>query len=284
MNPNRAFYPLLGLGVIGLALPTALGARFAPCLALGSACWLETVDAACRLLERAGLHPATALVGAALLAGSCFTSGRLIWSAWRQLQATRRFLATLQTSTAVTERERLTQAAERVGVSQAVTLIAGQTPRSCCYGFRRPHILVSEGLIRALEPHQLEAVLWHERRHLENRDPLRLFLGRLVRDSLPWLPLVGALERYFELLTELAADRQAVRIQQSPAGLAGALYRLLTSGGDASGLGAVAGLSQTSVRIDHLLDPSSAPRLQLRLWEWGATTLLATLAFCLLFL
>jgi Zn-dependent protease with chaperone function len=283
VNPNRVFVTLLGAGLIALALLVSLGLRFAPCLAIGSACWLDAVGSVCRLLDRAGFHERAVLVGVGLLAVAAVSFGRLIWSVRRQLRATRRFLATIRPGAVGAAADRLARAAQRVGIAQPVVLVAGPGVFSGCVGLWRPRIVVSETLVAALTPRQLEAILWHERYHLERRDPLRLLVGRAVRDGLSWLPVIGALERHFELLVELAADRQAVAMQRDPSGLAGALGRLLAAPKVPSAV-AVAGISQTAARIDSLLDPAWHPRLDLSLAEWGPTIGLSVLALCLLFL
>lgn len=281
MRADRVFAGLLGLGLIVLILPLGLGLRLTPCLAIGSACWFDVVGSVCHLLDRAGLHQRIALVGIGLLAIAAVTIGQVIWSIRRQLRATRQFLATLHPSA---RDGRLARAARHVGLIERVTLIAGAGAFSGCIGFWRPRILVSEDLVQTLTARQLEAILWHERYHAERRDPLRLLIGRALRDGLSWFPLVGALERYFELLTELAADRQAVMKQGGPAGLAGALYHLLTRPVALPSAAAIAGSTQTTARIDSLLNPAWQPRLHLSLAEWGPAVGLGVLALCLLFL
>jgi Zn-dependent protease with chaperone function len=100
-------------------------------------------------------------------------------------------------------------------------------PVAFCYGFVRPRVLVSTGLIELLSAHELEAVLLHEREHLRRLDPLKVAVGRLLASTGFFVPVLGALYRRFLVEKELAADRAVIAAQGDEASLGAALIRLV---------------------------------------------------------
>jgi Zn-dependent protease with chaperone function len=91
-----------------------------------------------------------------------------------------------------------------------VALFAGDAPQAFCAGYLRPRIYVSTGAVALLAPDELEAVLQHEQKHLEARDPLRLVCARVFGRGLFFVPALRPLaDRYVEL-AELRADAAAV--------------------------------------------------------------------------
>ena len=141
------------------------------------------------------------------------------------------------------------------------------TPIAFCYGYFRPRVIVSTGLIELLPTAELEALLLHEREHLHQRDPLKLALGRLLSSALFFVPALGALYQRYLVEKELAADRAAIAEQGGSAGLSGALARLVERGAEMQvPFGAGAG-DELEARIDSLLGEPA--RLELRLGPGG---------------
>jgi hypothetical protein len=138
----------------------------------------------------------------------------------------------------------------RVGEQQVLVLDGGSL-NAFTAGVLRPRIYLSQGALAALEPHQLNAVVAHEAHHVRRRDPLRLFMARIVVDGLFFLPVLGQLSRQLEALAELAADSAAAEAGGRSA-LAGALLAF-----DSAPAGAV-GIAPE--RVDALLGcPAQLP-------------------------
>lgn len=152
---------------------------------------------------------------------------------WGMLRRTRRVLARRRH---VRAPGRLRRAASLVRIADRVRCFADPRPGAYCAGLLRPTVWVSTGIVRRLRREELEAVLWHEARHLGRRDPLRLFVARVLASLLFAVPLIRELVERFELAAELDADRAAIAAQGSVSGLAGALYKL----GDGAGASALA--------------------------------------------
>ncbi len=76
-------------------------------------------------------------------------------------------------------------------------------------GFWQPSLVVTEGLLQALKPEHLEAVLTHEQAHHYYRDTFWFFWLGWVRRCTAWLPNTEALWQELLVLRELRADRWA---------------------------------------------------------------------------
>lgn len=77
----------------------------------------------------------------------------------------------------------------------------------------RPGVVVAtDGLHRHLTPAQVEAVLAHERAHLDGRHHLLVTIGDVLAATLPFLPLFKQAAPAVREFVELAADTVAVRL------------------------------------------------------------------------
>src|SRR5487761_1437840 len=107
--------------------------------------------------------------------------------------------------------------------------------------------------VAALNPGQLDAVLAHERAHLDSHHRRLLAMARIGRQVLPFLPLMRDADAQVARLVELHADDAAQRAR-GPRPLATALVTLATTGSPAPALAAAA--TDTVQRIHRLLDPA----------------------------
>jgi hypothetical protein len=89
----------------------------------------------------------------------------------------------------------------------------------------RPRIVLSQGVIDALSPDQLAAVVTHERAHAQGRHDLVTQPFAAWQQTFPFLPAAARALASVELLVEMVADDVARR-SCSPAALAQALGRL----------------------------------------------------------
>jgi beta-lactamase regulating signal transducer with metallopeptidase domain len=70
-------------------------------------------------------------------------------------------------------------------------------------------LLLSESLLAALDPDELEAVVEHERAHVAARENLKRFVLRASPDPLAFFPAGARLRAAFEAAAEEAADQAA---------------------------------------------------------------------------
>ncbi|MFB7716395.1 MULTISPECIES: M56 family metallopeptidase [unclassified Nocardia] len=136
----------------------------------------------------------------------------------------------------------------------AVILEVDQPAAYCVAG--KPHtVVVSRGVLSALEDDHLEAVLTHERAHLEGRHHLVLALTRGLATVMPRIELFthGAAE--VARLLEMIADDAAARIH----GRGTVLQALLTLSGIADGPAGALGVAEVglAVRVERLAEPAA---------------------------
>jgi Zn-dependent protease with chaperone function len=83
----------------------------------------------------------------------------------------------------------------------------------CLPGGARSVTVLSDGLMAALEPAELRAVLIHENAHLSQRHHLLLWAFAAWRQALPWLPTTRLAQEAVSSLIEMLADDVALKTQ-----------------------------------------------------------------------
>ncbi|WP_461174632.1 M56 family metallopeptidase [Arthrobacter sp. Z1-9] len=145
----------------------------------------------------------------------------------------------------------------------------------CLPGGARSVTVLSDGLMAALEPAELRAVLIHENAHLSQRHHLLLWAFAAWRQALPWLPTTRLAQESVNSLIEMLADDVALKTE-SKATLIKAIAivasgstgtaddAVIRSGGPSmalAGLDAAAGTTgsdsarTTASRVSRLLSP-----------------------------
>lgn len=80
-----------------------------------------------------------------------------------------------------------------------------------CFGIRRPKIYISIPFIEIMNEKELEAVLLHERYHLNNRDSLTMLLASTIQLLFPFFPVVSDLLVQYKVSREIEADKEAIK-------------------------------------------------------------------------
>lgn len=236
---DRVFTMMLGLALVSSAILLALLLTLAP-----------RVE---QLLARGAADTADIVVALVLLLAVCGISLGLA-TLFRQLVATAVLIRSL-VAQKVTLPASVVLAATGLGLDGRIDVVADERAFSFCYWFLRPRICLSTALVDRLDPDELRAVLFHERYHLRQRDPLRQIVARYFAAGLYVVPVVDELLAFHTLQKEIEADAEAVRASGDVRSLASALYKLLPDADDVS-LGLlvpVSSLSVTEARIDQLV-------------------------------
>ncbi len=140
----------------------------------------------------------------------------------------------------------------------------------CLPGGSRGVTVMSDGLVAALSPQELDAVLTHERAHLAQRHHLLLWAFSAWRTALPWLPTSRLAQQAVNSLIEMLADDSALATTDR-----GTLVRaiaVVATGQRSPGTGSAPGITDnpgsttTGRRLSRLLSPQ-AP---LTGWQRGA--------------
>ena len=140
----------------------------------------------------------------------------------------------------------------RMPIGGGVEIVPSATANAFCAGVIRPRVLITEGLLDRLDENELRAAVMHELEHARARGPLKVALAHVATRTLFWLPALGDLLDRYVLLSELSADRAAIRATSRSA-LAGALSEVID--GPPRLAGAVALADFAAPRIDRLFDP-----------------------------
>jgi Zn-dependent protease with chaperone function len=99
---------------------------------------------------------------------------------------------------------------ERAGT----VVISHDSPVAYCLpGGARSVTVLSDGLMAALEPGELRAVLIHENAHLTQRHHLLLWAFAAWRQALPWLPTTRLAQESVNSLIEMLADDVALKTE-----------------------------------------------------------------------
>lgn len=249
-NPaKRAFWALVGLAFGSLALLTFLLLWQAPQMARGV--WLACQDAFSAV---GGYLP---VIGLALpLAVIVVAAVRFVRSLAVQLWNTRLLVAAMQRRR-VPQPAALQDLVDELGLNASLHLVEDEAAYTFTQGLLRPQVWLSTGLVALLDPSELRAVLFHERHHLRQRDPLRVLLSRSLAEALFFLPLARSLCDTYMTAKEVEADQASAADNV----LASALLKLLrqrhTLPANAS-LAAIGPLDVTRKRIDRLVHQAPA--------------------------
>ena len=170
-----------------------------------------------------------------------------------RIRNTNRFVARLL-SPETTPSPEIEQLLHQLGLQGWVAVVAEPQPLVFCFGYLRPRLCLSTGLLAALPTEQLRAVLSHERHHLERRHPLLTLVLRTMADTFFFLPVLGETCHYLMIRMELTADVAAIQAVGRKS-LAAALHKLSSRKAVSRfdlGL-ALSDLNPSRARIEHLL-------------------------------
>lgn len=275
-GPNRTFVAvvLVSTTLMLAALWSAHHLLVAGAPVLASGAW---PGLSCLLLPAERDLPAH-LASYAFLAAIAAATTSGLWTLVQQYRQTRSLLQACLALRSPRWRA-LRPVVQGLGLEGRVDVVEIPAPMAFCYGYIRPRILVSTGLLASLPRQELEALLLHEREHLRQRDPLKVAIGKLLASAVFFAPLVGALHRRYLVEKELAADRAAIVEQGSSDSLAAALLRLIEVEGQAPPAYSAGGDEALEARIDVLLGNEAPQRagMRLKVGRSAAVALLAVL-------
>lgn len=116
---------------------------------------------------------------------------------------------------------------EKLQVKDKTYLIKSEKQFAFCLGIRHPKIYVSTSLVDLLTIQELEAVLRHERYHLNNRDTLTMLIASIGESLLPFFPLFSDFLYNYRIEREIRADAEAIQGLSDREPLISALKKLL---------------------------------------------------------
>ncbi|HZQ06835.1 MAG TPA: M56 family metallopeptidase [Anaerolineae bacterium] len=189
------------------------------------------------------------LVGLLVLVGTTVT---FAMRAWQNARRTQRQVNQLLAQSIPLSSD-LTGLAAALGIGARLDVVEFARPLSFCYGWRRPRILITSGLIELMTPDELAAVLAHEKYHLRNGDPLKILLLRALRDAVVFLPVLRDLTQNYFAAQEIAADEDVTQSPEARQSLARALYKMVRYAEDERL--SVSAFTPLSARVQQLANP-----------------------------
>ena len=144
-----------------------------------------------------------------------------------------------------------------LNLSNKVYVIKDNNLFSLCFGILSPRIIITTALVSSLTQKELEAVLLHEQAHMQNRDPLKILLGKTVTSMFFFLPIFSEFNRNMTATNELAADQWAITSQKGTIFLRGALKKILSRPQVAfATVPAISNTDYLEIRIHRLVNPA----------------------------
>ena len=134
-----------------------------------------------------------------------------------------------------------------------VRVLEHPTPTAYCLPRRQSRVVLSQGVIEAMPPRALAAVLAHEGAHLMARHDLLVEFFSVIHETMPAAVRSPEAMREVRLLVEVLADRASVR----KVGVEETRLALLTlAGSKAPEAAMAAGVGSTAVRLDLIAQPA----------------------------
>ena len=124
---------------------------------------------------------------------------------------------------------KLCKTAKILDLDNKIVLVEDNNLFSFCYGMFFPRILITTTLVSSLEDKELEAVLLHEKAHLQSFDPFKILLGKAIASMFFFLPIFGELNNNMSATNEILADRYVLEHQRETPYLKNALKKILTN-------------------------------------------------------
>jgi Zn-dependent protease with chaperone function len=127
-------------------------------------------------------------------------------------------------------------------------------------GFIKPSIVLSTRLLKMLDKHELEAVIQHEAYHQRNYDSLKIFLLQVISQGLWFIPLTKWSYLNYKIISEVLADKYAIKKTGSELGLSSALVKFIKHGFKQNSKPVLVHFSAEAVnfRLQQLVSPKNA--------------------------
>lgn len=226
---NTIFYQIIGIGISFFAVLIFLGIRLYPQLLLVKQSLLNKLESICGCTNHFTFasHPFIFIsfigLGLAFLGFLSF----IIFRVMKLRNSTNKFIKSNLKNKKQNISPKLKKVAQQLELENQIIEVNDEKPVIFCFGIIRPQICVSSGLIRRLQKKELIAVLLHEQHHLVVREPMKLFVIKLIDKILFFGPGLSALSKKYLTYSELSADQQATNNFQDKVPLAQSLCKII---------------------------------------------------------
>ena len=155
---------------------------------------------------------------------------------------------------------------KKLRIQKYVSVVNNMHPFAFCLGLRNPHIYLSTQAIDTMNKKELEAILWHEKYHLEHKDSLTMFIASVAQFLFPFFPVITDLLQKYKIEREIQADNVAIKKLETKEPLVNVLKKLLQTPAPSLLFASAIGESITlESRIRSLINENpSLPRIKKR--------------------
>ncbi len=108
-----------------------------------------------------------------------------------------------------------------------VLVIEDTRPLAFCFGIRKPKIYLSTEILKITNHQELEAVLLHEKYHLEQRDGLTHLIASMTTSLFPFFPVLTDLINKYHVNREMNADETVVQAMRNATPLISVIKKFL---------------------------------------------------------
>lgn len=122
---------------------------------------------------------------------------------------------------------RFTRLLKKLELEGKAFLVESNKPFAFCFGIRHPKIYLSTALVKLMNSKELEAILIHEKYHLEHRDGFIMLFATTTKSLFPFFPLFRDLIKNYQIEREIQADRAAIQRSGTSQSLVSVLKKLL---------------------------------------------------------
>jgi Zn-dependent protease with chaperone function len=113
--------------------------------------------------------------------------------------------------------------------SPVVVFFTDKQPIAFSFGLIKPRIAISDSLYRISSNQELQAILLHEKYHVDKKHTLKALIAKAIANGLFFLPLAKVLWEGLIKANELAADAQVISELGNSLALTSALLTVLRS-------------------------------------------------------
>ena len=107
--------------------------------------------------------------------------------------------------------KRFSNLLQKLDINDQTYLVESQKAFAFCFGIRNPKIYISTATVSLMTEKELEAILVHEKYHMDNKDNFTMLLASISNSLFPYFPIISDLLRNFRIERELGADHEAVK-------------------------------------------------------------------------
>ena len=215
---NKSFYTLTGFFCILSALAVVIFHKYLPFLLYHSVYYCE------KLITKVSINPHSFLSWIAV-AFLSFIFLLILTKCVLLLIQMKRLNNHLVQHTQISSS--LSSLLKKLNLIDIVHIVKDQRCFAFCFGIFNPRIYVSTALISSMEDKELQAILIHEKYHIENKDTLKMFLVYIFQHIFPFVPLISDLIYNYRIEREIKADQSAIESLNGDAEIISVLRKLL---------------------------------------------------------